>query len=73
MKSGGEVMGKGRRRGCGFEEIANSFQWVWCSMIICVIWPVVESRVTIWRIMRGVVRDAGTGGKGKAGQAEVSA
>jgi hypothetical protein len=25
-----------------------SFLWVWCSMIICVIWPVVESRVTIW-------------------------
>ncbi|KAG0647234.1 Urea active transporter [Hyphodiscus hymeniophilus] len=53
-----------------------SFIWVWCSMIICVVWPVVESRVTIWRIMKGVVRDAGTGGKGKAkmvDQAEVSA
>jgi hypothetical protein len=53
-----------------------SFIWVWCSMVICVIWPVVESRVTIWRIMRGVVRDAGTGGKGKAqkvDQAEISA
>lgn len=35
-------------------------------MIICVIWPVWESRVTIWRIMKGVVRDVGTGGKGKA-------
>ncbi|CZR68833.1 probable solute symporter family transporter [Phialocephala subalpina] len=39
-----------------------SFLWVWCSMIICVIWPVVESRRTIWRIMKGVVGDAG--GKG---------
>jgi len=53
-----------------------SFIWVWCSMIICVVWPVVESRSTIWRIMKGIVRDAGTGGKGKVGKAdraEVSA
>jgi hypothetical protein len=54
-----------------------SFIWVWCSMVICVIWPVVESRSTIWRIMKGLVRDMG-GGKGKAeavkvDQAEVSA
>ena len=41
-----------------------SFIWVWCSMVICVIWPVVESRETIWRIMKGVVRDVGTKGEG---------
>lgn len=32
-----------------------SFLWVWCSMLICVVWPVVESWGTIWRIVRGVV------------------
>lgn len=31
-----------------------SFIWVWCSMTICVIWPVVESRGTIWRIAKGI-------------------
>jgi len=36
-----------------------SFMWVWCSMIICVIWPVVESWGTIWRIARGVVGSGG--------------
>jgi len=36
-----------------------SFLWVWCSMVICVIWPVVESRSTIWVIMKGVVKDIG--------------
>ncbi|KUJ10937.1 Na+/solute symporter [Mollisia scopiformis] len=41
-----------------------SFIWVWCSMIICVVWPVWESRRTIWRIMRGVMGDAGGRGKG---------
>lgn len=41
-----------------------SFIWVWCSMIICVVWPVVESRGTIWMIAKGVVRDVGgLGGK----------
>jgi hypothetical protein len=40
-----------------------SFIWVWCSMIICVIWLVVESRRTIWMTMEGVVRDAGRGKK----------
>ena len=48
-----------------------SFIWVWCSMIICVIWPVWESRVTIWRILKGVVRDAGTGGGGKVGKVDM--
>ncbi|TVY43789.1 Urea active transporter [Lachnellula subtilissima] len=36
-----------------------SFMWVWCSMVICVIWPVVESWGTIWRIARGVVGGGG--------------
>jgi len=43
-----------------------SFMWVWCSMVICVIWPVVESWATISMIAKGIVRDIGTGGKGKA-------
>jgi hypothetical protein len=43
-----------------------SFLWVWCSSIICVVWPVVESRRTIWRIMKGCVRDVGTGGNSKS-------
>jgi hypothetical protein len=42
-----------------------SFLWVWCSMIICVVWPVVESWATIWRIVKGVVADVGGRGKGK--------
>jgi hypothetical protein len=49
-----------------------SFIWVWCSMIICVIWPVVESRRTIWMIMKGVVRDAGRGNKKRAAETERS-
>jgi hypothetical protein len=44
-----------------------SFIWVWCSMIICVIWPVVESRRTIWRIMKGCVSDIG-GKRSKLGK-----
>lgn len=50
-----------------------SFIWVWCSMIICVIWPVVESRTAIWSILKGVVRDARTGGKGKVGKVDREA
>ncbi|KAH9884012.1 urea active transporter 1 [Xylariomycetidae sp. FL2044] len=42
-----------------------SFIWVWCSAIICVIWPLFESRRTIWAICKGVIRDLGTGGRGK--------
>ena len=40
--------------------IVVSFLWVWCSMCICVVWPVVESWGTIWGIVKGVVRDLGT-------------
>lgn len=39
-----------------------SFFWVWCSMVICVVWPVVESWGTIWRIVKGV---CGRGEKGR--------
>lgn len=41
-----------------------SFIWVWCSMCICVIWPVVESWGTIWMIGKGIVIDS-TGRKSK--------
>ena len=40
-----------------------SFMWVWVSMVICVIWPVVESWGTIVGISKGVVRDLGKGRK----------
>ncbi|KAH8898882.1 urea transporter [Thozetella sp. PMI_491] len=30
-----------------------SFIWAWCSMLICVVWPLVESRKTMWAIMTG--------------------
>ncbi|KAH8819405.1 Sodium:solute symporter family-domain-containing protein [Xylogone sp. PMI_703] len=43
-----------------------SFTWVWCSMFICVVWPVVESWGTIWRIGRGVF------GKGEGGMNGMS-
>lgn len=33
-----------------------SFIWVWVSMIICVIWPLVESRGTISRICMGLFK-----------------
>ncbi|RDW84797.1 putative solute symporter family transporter [Coleophoma cylindrospora] len=42
-----------------------SFIWVWCSMCICVIWPVVESWGTIWMIAKGIVKDS-SGKKSKA-------
>ncbi|ORY55612.1 solute symporter family transporter [Pseudomassariella vexata] len=35
-----------------------SFMWVWCSFVICVIWPLVESRGTMWAILKGLSRDA---------------
>ncbi|KAK8043389.1 Na+/solute symporter [Apiospora rasikravindrae] len=39
-----------------------SFIWVWCSMVICVIWPLVESRGTMASIARGLFRDMRRGG-----------
>ncbi|MCJ1258802.1 urea active transporter [Lignoscripta atroalba] len=47
--------------------VVVSFLWVWCSMVICVVWPVVESRGALWGIGRGVWRDLRTGG-GKGGK-----
>jgi hypothetical protein len=38
-----------------------SFLWVWCSMILCVFWPLIESRATIARIAKGLIRE-GMGG-----------
>jgi hypothetical protein len=35
-----------------------SFIWVWISMIICVIWPVLESWSTIKRISGGIIRES---------------
>ena len=46
--------------------IVVSFLWVWCSMCICVIWPLVESWSTIWRITKGMVKDIAMNGRGKA-------
>ncbi|PNS14824.1 hypothetical protein CAC42_2053 [Sphaceloma murrayae] len=34
--------------------VVMSFIWVWCSMIICVIYPIVESRGALWDISKGV-------------------
>lgn len=49
-----------------------SFVWVWCSMGICVVWPLVESRGTVAGIARGLVRDVRGGGeKQKAPQSAV--
>ncbi|KAI1077463.1 urea active transporter 1 [Whalleya microplaca] len=49
-----------------------SFIWAWVSMIICVIWPLVESRGTMWAIAKGLMRDLGTAGRGKAEPASVA-
>lgn len=35
-----------------------SFIWVWCSMVICVVWPVVESWGTICSIFRGLIGES---------------
>lgn len=48
-----------------------SFLWVWCSMFLCVFWPLIESRATILRILKGLVR-AGISG-GTAVQGDVTA
>ena len=37
--------------------VVVSFFWVWCSMVICVIWPVVESRKALAEIAKGAWRD----------------
>ncbi|POS71237.1 hypothetical protein DHEL01_v210367 [Diaporthe helianthi] len=35
-----------------------SFIWVWFSALICVMWPVWESRETMWAIVKGILHDA---------------
>jgi hypothetical protein len=45
-----------------------SFLWVWVSMFICVVWPLLESRTTISKIVKGIVRDIGRGGTRRAAQ-----
>jgi hypothetical protein len=44
-----------------------SFIWIWVGMFICVVWPLVESRETMSRICKGIIRDV-TGGKSRPGQ-----
>lgn len=39
--------------------VVVSFIWVWCSMIICVIYPVVESSGALLDISKGIGRDLG--------------
>ena len=39
-----------------------SFVWVWVGMVICVLWPLHESRKTIIKIAKGIIRDVGCGG-----------
>lgn len=50
-----------------------SFLWVWCSMCICVIYPVVESTGALGQIGRGLGADIGAlvgRRKAKVGAAE---
>ena len=48
-----------------------SFIWVWVGMIICVLWPLFESRSTIFKIARGVSRDLGGGKRDENAQSSV--
>ncbi|KAH8661977.1 urea transporter [Xylariales sp. PMI_506] len=50
-----------------------SFIWVWVSMVICVMWPIFESRSTMVSIAKGLVKDFGTGGKGRVEAPAASA
>ncbi|MCJ1307611.1 urea active transporter [Agyrium rufum] len=45
--------------------IVVSFMWVWSSMVICVIWPLWESRRALAAIAKGVYRDVRSGKNGK--------
>ncbi|KAK7735554.1 urea permease [Cytospora paraplurivora] len=42
-----------------------SFIWVWFSAIVCIFWPLWESRGTMWSVAKGITRDV----KGKIGGA----
>ena len=44
--------------------VVVSFMWVWTSMVICVLWPLWESRRALLEIARGVWTDVG-GKKGR--------
>lgn len=35
-----------------------SFIWVWFSALICIMWPMWESRETMWAIVKGIFHDA---------------
>lgn len=48
--------------------IVVSFIWVWCSMLICVVWPVVESAGALRDIGRGMWADLT--GRGRVGKGE---
>ena len=45
--------------------VVMSFIWVWTSMVICVIYPVLESAGALREIIKGIVRDVGGGGRRK--------
>lgn len=47
-----------------------AFICMWCSMVISVVWPVVEDRGRIWRTVKGCVRNVRWWGKG-SGKGEV--
>ncbi|KAF2171842.1 hypothetical protein M409DRAFT_63399 [Zasmidium cellare ATCC 36951] len=50
--------------------VVVSFIWVWCSMVICVVYPVVESTGALKTIAKGSWRDVRGlfGGKGEKGR-----
>jgi urea-proton symporter len=55
--------------------IVVSFIWVWVSMCICVVYPIVESRGALWVILTGALGDIGAivgKKKPKQGQKEES-
>ena len=35
-----------------------SFMWVWFSSLVCIIWPLWESKDTMWKVLRGLIMDA---------------
>ncbi|KAF4549849.1 Urea active transporter-like protein [Elsinoe fawcettii] len=39
--------------------VVMSFIWVWCSMMICVVYPIFESRGALIDISKGVAKDIG--------------
>lgn len=51
--------------------VVVSFLWVWFSSVICIVWPLWESRGALWEIGRGVVADLGWRGRGSGERGEV--